>query len=526
MDVGINAPAVVQICRRLDGIPLALELAAARIEALTAEQIAQRLDQRFRLLMGGSRTALPRTLDWSYDLLGKQERLLFERLAVFTGGWTLEAAEAVCAGRGLDGEDVLDVLAQLTRKSLVVADEAANGAERYSLLETVRDYARQKLALRRSAQIGALRERHAAFYASLAAQQLPDVHEQPSADVPGWSIESVGLVDAEYDNFRSALTWWIESRRPVPAVRLARRLGAFWMLQGLYAEGRRWFAQLLELDEGTARVDGSGSRLVAGRVEAITAVDRTFILGGIGLFAARQGDYEEARASAEAAAAIWSALGDRPRVAESLGFGGLVAWLIGDTSHAVEQLEEARRVIEQCGRNPRTIEFSAGIQRNLGLVTRDQRDYVRAAEHFRESVRLARLTPGLGYNLPRALCHLARTVFLQGDVAEAKLLFREGLNVMRAERAAGHTLADCLDWIAAIAGAEHRPRDAAVLFGAADAQWQASGAVRYRPERATYFAELANIQSTLAEDEFAAAWSAGRAFSRERAIGYALEQVQ
>ena len=166
-----NAQAVVQICRRLDGIPLALELAAARIEALTAEQIAQRLDQRFRLLTGGSRAALPRqqtlgaTLDWSYDLLGKHERLLFERLAVFTGGWTLEAAEAVCAGRGLDSEDVLDVLAQLTRKSLVVADEVADGAERYSLPETVRDYARQKLAMRGSAQIGALRERHAEFYA-------------------------------------------------------------------------------------------------------------------------------------------------------------------------------------------------------------------------------------------------------------------------------------------------------------------------------------------------------------------------
>ena len=117
-------------------------------------------------------------------------------------------------------------------------------------------------------------------------------------------------------------------------------------------------------------------------------------------------------------------------------------------------------------------------------------------------------------------------MFLQGDVAEAKLLFREALSVLRAERLAGHTLADCLDWIAALAGAEHRPREAAVLFGAADAQWQASGAVRYRPERATYLAELANIQATLAEDEFAAAWSEGRAFSRERAIAYALEQVQ
>src|SRR5262249_49487486 len=149
----------VQICRRLDGIPLALELAAARVEALTAEQVALRLDQRFRLLTVGSRAALPRqqtlaaTPDWSYDLLRQPARLWFERLAVCSGGWTLEAAEAVCAGDGLDDEDVLDVLANLTRKSLVVAEEAIDGAERYSLLETVRDYARTKLASRGAAEI-------------------------------------------------------------------------------------------------------------------------------------------------------------------------------------------------------------------------------------------------------------------------------------------------------------------------------------------------------------------------------------
>jgi hypothetical protein len=116
-------------------------------------------------------------------------------------------------------------------------------------------------------------------------------------------------------------------------------------------------------------------------------------------------------------------------------------------------------------------------------------------------------------------------MFLQGDVAQAKRLYRDGLGVLHAERVSGHALADCLDWVAALAGAEHRPREAAVLFGAADAQWQASGAVRYRPERARYLAELANIQATMAEDEFAAAWSEGHDLNRERAISYALEQV-
>jgi hypothetical protein len=215
-------------------------------------------------------------------------------------------------------------------------------------------------------------------------------------------------------------------------------------------------------------------------------------------------------------------------LAQSLGWLSLGARLSGDPGMALEQLEESRRVLEQCEPDPRTISCAAMIQRNLGMVTRDQRDYARAAEHFRESIRLARLNPDyrLGYSLTRGLCHLGRTVFFQGDIQQAKLLFREGLNVLRAEQLAGHTLADCLDWIGALAGAEHRPHEAAVLFGAAEAQWQASGAARYRPERATYLAELANIRATLAEDEFAAAWSEGHAFSRERAIAYALEQVQ
>jgi non-specific serine/threonine protein kinase len=528
-----NAPAVVQVCRRLDGIPLALELAAARIEALTAEQIAQRLDHRFRLLMGGSRTALPRqqtlgaALDWSYDLLDKHERLLFERVAVFTGGWTLEAAEAVCSGRGLHNDDILDVLAKLTRKSLVVADETSNGAERYSLLETVRDYARQKLALRGSALIAVLRERHAGFYTTMIEQLLPDtLAGRWSADTPGWSVDTARHVDFEYDNIRSVLSWWIESRRPLPAVRLVRRLGAYWNVHGLYAEGRRWLLDLLELYEQTDRTDTGGSP-IADRVEGSAVGDRAFVLDGIGMLAAHRGDYDEALARLAESAAIWRARGDRLMLAQSLGWRSMGARLSGNPAQALEQLEESRRLVEQCEPDSRTISCAAMIQRNLGMITRDLGEYKRAAEHFRECIRLARVTSEdrLGYSLARGLCHLGRTEFLRGDIQQAKLQFRDGLSVMRSEGLAGHTLADCLDWVAALAGAEHRTHEAAVLFGAAEAQWQASGAARYWPERATYAAELADVQATLAKDEFASAWSEGHAFSRERAIAYALVEV-
>jgi len=156
----------------------------------------------------------------------------------------------------------------------------------------------------------------------------------------------------------------------------------------------------------------------------------------------------------------------------------------------------------------------------LVATTRRQRSY------FRESVIQARLGGDHivhGYNLARGLCHLGRTLFLQGDVAQAKQLFSEALGVMQAERLAGHTLADCLDWLAAVADTDGRPREAAVLFGAAEAQWQATGAVRYAPERAAYAAELARVQEQLAAAEFAAAWAEGHAMSREQAINYALE---
>src|SRR5205823_3365928 len=147
---------------------------------------------------------LESTLDWSYELLRKPERLLFERLSVFSGGWTLEAAEAICADGGLIHDDVVDVLARLTRKSLVVAEASAEGVERYALLETVRDYARQKLAMRRATALGSLRDRHAEFYLRRVELLLPDMKGQWSVDVPRLDSDALDQVEAEYDNVRAA----------------------------------------------------------------------------------------------------------------------------------------------------------------------------------------------------------------------------------------------------------------------------------------------------------------------------------
>ena len=200
-----NAPFIAQICYRLDGIPLAIELAAARVKVLSVEQISKRLDDRFRLLTGGARTALPRQqtlralIDWSYDILTENERLLLRRLSVFAGGWTLDATEEVCSGDGIETYDVLDFLTQLVNKSLVVVMEGSQSGEtRYRMLETIRQYAREKLLEAGGGEI--IRDRHLAYFVKLAVQAEPELHYSNQ-------VFWLNKLDEEIDNFRMAIEW-------------------------------------------------------------------------------------------------------------------------------------------------------------------------------------------------------------------------------------------------------------------------------------------------------------------------------
>ena len=298
-----NAAAVAQVCQRLDGIPLALELAAARIEALTVEQLAARLDQRFRLLTGGSRAALPRqqtlraTLDWSYDLLSDPERRLFNRLSVFAGGWTLEAAEAVCAGAGIERHDVLDLLLCLVRKSLVVAEEGGDGAERYRLLETLRQYAHERLLAAGEAET--VHERHACCYLALAEEVGPSMYD--------WAAGAVDRLLTEHDNLRAAMRWFSESNAVEQAVRLGGQLWGVWVFAGYLTEGRAQLRTLLALPSAS-RASPDWARLVYSH----------------GIVECFLGDHAAARASFEQAAKLQRALGD-PLLATTLGSLGQVA---------------------------------------------------------------------------------------------------------------------------------------------------------------------------------------------------------
>jgi predicted ATPase/class 3 adenylate cyclase len=245
-----NAPAVAQICHRLDGIPLALELAAAKVRALSVDQIAKRLDDRFRLLTGGSRTALERhqtlraTLDWSYNLLPEHEQFLFRRLSIFITGWTLEATEYVCADETIKSEDIFDLLEQLVNKSLVIA-EAWQSETRYRMLETMRQYANEKLI--EAGESERLRDRHLNYYLHLAETAEPHL-------IRPEQLEWLDRLEADHDNLRTALEWSLSDERPERALRLTAALGRFWVLHCHWIEGIRWVERALakSLEDETA----------------------------------------------------------------------------------------------------------------------------------------------------------------------------------------------------------------------------------------------------------------------------------
>jgi non-specific serine/threonine protein kinase len=322
-----NALAVAQVCRRLDGIPLALELAAARVRALTVEQLASRLDQRFRLLTGGSRTALPRqqtlqaTLDWSYELLSLLDRQLFNRIGVFAGGWSLEAAEAVGAGDGLAQEGVLDGLARLVEKSLVLAEGGPDGAQHYHLLETIRQYARERLLAAGEAE--ATRKRHAEYFLALGDALVRGAMFPLAPMLPEQAV--FDQLEREQDNTRAALRWWVETGDAERAVRQARALYPIWFFRGLLTEGLDWLQELQGLP------DASNMSTV-----------RLQLLELLAHVARRHGDFPAAEAAFRELLVLQRGAGDQLGSAATLAHQANLHYLLADYATAWTLLEESQ----------------------------------------------------------------------------------------------------------------------------------------------------------------------------------------
>jgi non-specific serine/threonine protein kinase len=530
-----NAAAVATICERLDGIPLALELAAARVSSLPVEAIAARLDERFRLLIGGPRDALPRqqtlraTMDWSWELLGKQERTLLGRLSVFAGGWTLAAAEAVCSGDGVERLAMLDLLDGLANRSLIWLDET--GAEaRYRLLETVRQYAGERLA--EAGELGAMRARHLDWCVALAEEAESEL---TGGEQGTWLVR----LEHEHDNLRAALVWSLsEAGDPALGLRLATALGWFWYLRGYLSEGSAWLEQAL------ARAASAPSAL------------RAAALNAAGNLASDQGDYGHAEALYTSALGLRRALGDKRGVAASLSNLAGVAERRGDHGRAVPLFEEALALAREVG-DTLSVAKTLG---NLGLAVAQRGDLAREATLFEEALRLFRAL-GDTHSIAGALDNLGQVAFQQGAYVRARGLHEEALGLFRtlgAQRGIAGTLSNLaavaeregaydraaalsaeslrlnrtigaeeqavegLQTMALVAAAHGRSRRAARLAGAA-AALRVALAVPMRPYEQPIHAEAArDLRAALGEETFAGVWADGQALSFEEAIALAL----
>ena len=493
---GGNAAAVVKLCQRLDGMPLAIELAAARAKVLSAEQIAARLDDRFQLLTGGTTAALPRhqtlraTMDWSFSFLAERERTLLRRSSVFAGGWTLEAAEAICSGQGVEATEVLDSLSRLVDNSLVAA-ETQHGAARYRMLETVRQYGQDRL--REAGEADAVQRRHRDWYLELAERADPRLRG-PEEDA--W----LGRLEVEHDNLRAALEWSKGERDSAGAeLRLAKTLEWFWYLNGHWSEGR------VRLENAIARSDEASPFLPK-------------VLFGAARLAYRQGDGERARMLCERGLELSRAHDDQPDIIPLLMLSGIFAMVDAGYERATELFTNSLAVSRQQGDKW----WSAEALAFLGTVAGIRGDNSGAAARCSESLTLAKET-GSTNAITFALRNLGLLALRQGRYEQAAAYYRESLMRCREARTPG-VITECLEGLAWAASARADYKRAARLLGAVEASFQALGGGQFslyfdQSEHARY---VASTRAGLGAAAFEAAWGEGWAMLLEQAVEFAL----
>lgn len=581
-----NAAAVAQICYRLDGLPLAIELAAARLNVLSAAQIAERLDKALALLTRGSPLAARRhqtlraTLDWSYDLLAGPEQLLLARLAVFAGGFTLEAAEGICPDEGLEAAVLLDTLSNLVDHSLVVVERAPAGRPRYRLLETIRQYSQEKLQAAAESEL--LRDRHLAWYLALSGEAEIGLRGPQQG---AW----LERLEREHDNLRAALDWSLSAGRIEPGLRLAAALHWFWDRRGYLSEGRARLQALLEVSReqvaaspppasfqqaqayalyGAASLafdqgDGEASaalaaesvalfrqlndprglslalprlafglgpasdqarQLLAESLKLAQELDEVWLLGLnhmlVGQVAFFQGNYRPALVELEAALAFLRRSGDPWGLVHALGTLGQVKLALGEFEPARSYLEESLRTAAGMG-DTRSMALVAAAAAD---AARCQREYDRAAELYGESLTLYRKL-GNQAEIPAILHNLGYVALGQGKYEAAQALFTDSLQQqLEGDNRAG--IAEGLAGLAALAGAQAAPERAAQLFGAAAAIRETIAGPVWPAERFEVERHEAAVQAQLDEPIFARLQAAGRALTVEQAVAYALQEFR
>ncbi len=528
-----------EICARLDGIPLAIELAAARVRVLPVAQILIRLQDRFRLLTGGDERALPRhktlraALDWSYDLLTIPERSLLERMSVFAGGASLEAAESVCAGSGVEEEEVLDLISRLVDKSLLVASEGGGGTARYGMLETLRQYSGEKLD--RTGARPELLDRHSRYFEHLAREAEPEL-------VGPQQREWLDRLADDHDNLRQSIQRAVDSGDARGALRLGGALWRFWWVRGAWGEGKRRLDSILAIPSGAG-----------------LAGDRANALVGCGRLTYELGDYGRARSLHAEALALRRDLGDRAGMAMSLVNLGLVMHAQGEYGAAQTYYEESLELQIEVG-NQRGI---AVTYNNLARLQYEQGSFERARTLYERSLELrTRLGDAMGIAI--SLNGLGNVALLVGDLEQARAYQEQCLAIYRGEGASqgvsdsliclglvacdqgdfqtarahlseslhrqrelGDRFGGCvtLDAFACLAAAEEMPERALRLAGAVEALRRAHGVPRPPAEKARFDGYVERARQALDPGRASRAWCEGEALGWERATVLALDEA-
>ena len=534
---GENATAIAAICQQVDGLPLAIELAAGRSKLFAPQALLSRLRNRLTLLVGGAQDlplrqqTLRGTIAWSYDLLGQDEKALFRRLAVFVGGCTLEAAEAVCTAQGDLLIDVLEAVAALVDKSLLRQETQADGQPRLLMLETIREYALERLAA--SGEAEAVQRQHAIFFLRFSEEAEPKIR---GAEHFLWRTR----LEVEHDNLRAALRWTLESQEAEMGMQLAFSLVAFWRASNQDREGRNWCEQVLAQPGTSARTAARAMALLAAGVmtmyqgdlpQAQLLLEESIAIGReVGRAAKRtlalalallaygvllQGHLGAARELAEEGVRLFREVGEAWGTALALNHLGRATLELGDPVAARPLLEESAAL------------FRAGnMQRlamplnTLGRVALRQGDDTGARAYCEEALAVARAT-GDELFIAEALAQLGTVALHVGDSGQATALYQQSLTLIWT-RGYRECIAEDLAGLAATASLLGQPERAARLFGAVEALREVSG-IRLSPlPRADYDRAVEGIRAHLDEATFAQAWEKGRAMPLEQAIAEAL----
>jgi predicted ATPase/transcriptional regulator with XRE-family HTH domain len=534
-----NATIVAEICARLDGLPLAIELAAARSKLFPPEALLTRLSSRLTLLTGGARDlplrqqTIRATIDWSYHLLDAGEQVLFARLGVFVGGWTLEAAEAVCQGENDRSLGVVDGMATLVNQSLVQQQERSAGEARFTMLETIREYALERLEA--SGEAERLRGQHARYYLTLGEVVFPG----PSP----WNPAKTAHLDRDYDNLWAALAWsQTAAGDPELALRLTGALRILWIRRGIWREAIAAFERALNHPRGVGRTLAHAiARFELGQMlkwtgeyaAARTQYEQSLQLARevgdpwwyavavefLGNLAEEQGNSATAWARLTESLALFRTLGYASHTAEVLWMLAQVAILDEAPARAEALLAESPAMTQREHASPNTIGWTLNA---LGHAAQLRGAYDRAAQLHQESLEYFQAFGDQHFGLPWAYHGLGKTALGHGRLDEAGRWLAQGL-------ALSQTLGDqariawCLAGLGSVAALDADPERAAQLWGAAERLRQSIGCRSAPASRATYERALAAARAQLGDDAFAAAWAAGQALTLEQAIAYALD---